>query len=104
MSCAEITRARRPCYDARHRGGSGVHAVEDFAAEGVEAVAAEEFGGGGQGITEASILLEEIAASGAAMNGASAVHLSIFGMNPVVNETTQGYMPPHWPCRRLVLA
>jgi acyl-CoA dehydrogenase len=43
----------------------------------------EEFGGGGQGIAEASIMLEEIAASGAAMNGCSAVHLSIFGMEPV---------------------
>ena len=43
----------------------------------------EEFGGGGQGITEASIMLEEIAASGAAMNGCSALHLSIFGMEPV---------------------
>ena len=42
-----------------------------------------EHGGGGQGITEASIMLEEIAASGAAMNGCSAVHLSIFGMEPV---------------------
>ena len=40
----------------------------------------EEYGGGGQGITEASIMLEEIAASGAAMNGCSAVHLSVFGM------------------------
>lgn len=43
----------------------------------------EEYGGGGQGITEASIMLEEIAASGAAMNGCSAIHLSIFGMEPV---------------------
>ncbi len=43
----------------------------------------EEFGGGGQGITEASVMLEEIAASGAAMNGCSAIHLSIFGMEPV---------------------
>ncbi|MCB0995216.1 MAG: acyl-CoA/acyl-ACP dehydrogenase [Acidimicrobiales bacterium] len=43
----------------------------------------EEYGGGGRGITEASIMLEEIAASGAAMNGCSAVHLSIFGMEPV---------------------
>lgn len=42
-----------------------------------------EFGGGGQGIAEAAIMLEEIAASGAAMNGCSAVHLSIFGMEPV---------------------
>jgi acyl-CoA dehydrogenase len=44
----------------------------------------EAFGGGGRGITEASIVLEEVAASGAAMNGCSALHLSIFGMNPVV--------------------
>ncbi len=43
----------------------------------------EEYGGGGQGITEASVMLEEIAASGAAMNGCSAIHLSIFGMEPV---------------------
>jgi acyl-CoA dehydrogenase len=48
----------------------------------------EEFGGGGQGITEASVLLEEVAASGAAMNGCSALHLSIFGMNPVVKHGT----------------
>ncbi|HEX4906346.1 MAG TPA: acyl-CoA dehydrogenase family protein [Acidimicrobiales bacterium] len=46
----------------------------------------EEWGGGGQGITEASIVLEEVAASGAAMNGCSALHLSIFGMNPVVKH------------------
>jgi acyl-CoA dehydrogenase len=44
----------------------------------------EEYGGGGQGITEASIVLEEVAASGACMNGASSIHLSIFGMHPVV--------------------
>jgi acyl-CoA dehydrogenase len=44
----------------------------------------EEFGGHGMGITEASILLEEVAASGAGMNGASSMHLSIFGMHPVI--------------------
>lgn len=44
----------------------------------------EAYGGGGQGISEASIVLEEVAASGACMNGASAIHLSIFGMHPVV--------------------
>jgi acyl-CoA dehydrogenase len=44
----------------------------------------EQYGGGGGGITEASIVLEEVAASGAAMNGATAIHLSVFGMNPVV--------------------
>jgi len=46
----------------------------------------EEFGGGGQGITEACIVLEEVARSGAAMNGASAIHLTIFGLNPVTKH------------------
>src|SRR3954449_10840014 len=57
----------------------------------------EEYGGGGQGITEASIVLEEVAASGAAMNGCSGIHLSIFGMNAVVKhgseEMRQKYLP-----------
>ena len=43
----------------------------------------EQYGGGGQGITEAALMLEEIAASGAAMNGCSPMHLSMFGMNCV---------------------
>ena len=46
----------------------------------------EKFGGGGLGITEASLLLEEVAASGAAMNGCSSMHLTIFGMNVVVKH------------------
>ena len=57
----------------------------------------EEYGGGGAGITEASILLEEVAASGAAMNGCSSIHLSIFGMNSVVKhgseEMKAAYLP-----------
>ncbi|MFJ8996210.1 acyl-CoA dehydrogenase family protein [Streptomyces sp. NPDC102279] len=44
----------------------------------------EQYGGHGFGITEASLLLEEVAASGAGMNGASSMHLSIFGMHPVI--------------------
>jgi acyl-CoA dehydrogenase len=55
------------------------------------------YGGGGLGITEASIVLEEVAASGAAMNGCSALHTSIFGMNPVVkhgsDELRDAYLP-----------
>jgi acyl-CoA dehydrogenase len=57
----------------------------------------EAFGGGGQGITEASIVLEEVAASGAAMNGASAMHLSIFGMNPVVKHGSQAMKETYLP-------
>ncbi|SNQ47718.1 Acyl-CoA dehydrogenase [Frankia canadensis] len=44
----------------------------------------EEHGGHGFGITEASLLLEEVSASGGGMNAASSMHLSIFGMHPVV--------------------
>src|SRR3954452_2532427 len=44
----------------------------------------EEYGGGGQGISEAAIMMREIARSGAAMNGCSALHLTVFGLNPVV--------------------
>lgn len=46
----------------------------------------EEYGGSGLGIVEAALLLEEVAASGAAMNGCSAMHLTIFGLNPVVKH------------------
>ncbi|MBA2608674.1 MAG: acyl-CoA/acyl-ACP dehydrogenase, partial [Actinobacteria bacterium] len=57
----------------------------------------EEFGGGGGGITEAAVVLQTVAASGAAMNGATALHLSIFGMNPVVKHGSdamkQKYLP-----------
>ena len=57
----------------------------------------EKYGGSGRGITEASIVLEEVAASGAAMNGCSGIHLSIFGMQPVIKygseEMKQKYLP-----------
>lgn len=44
----------------------------------------EQYGGGGQGITEGALVLNRVAASGAAMNGSSALHLTMFGLNPVV--------------------
>jgi acyl-CoA dehydrogenase len=44
----------------------------------------EQYGGGGQGIAEAALVLNRVAASGAAMNGSSAIHLTMFGLNPVV--------------------
>jgi acyl-CoA dehydrogenase len=48
----------------------------------------EEHGGSGLGITEASLLVEQIAASGAGMNGASAIHGMIFGIHPVIKHGT----------------
>ena len=49
----------------------------------------EQYGGSGLGLVEASILVQEIAASGAGMNGCSALHLTIFGMNPVVKHGSE---------------
>jgi acyl-CoA dehydrogenase len=46
----------------------------------------EEYGGSGLGVVEASLLMEEIAASGAAMNGCSALHISIFAFNIIAKH------------------
>lgn len=43
----------------------------------------EEHGGSGLGITEAALVMRTVAESGAGMTGASAVHINIFGLNPV---------------------
>src|SRR5687767_5101849 len=57
----------------------------------------EDFGGSGLGITDAAIIMRTIAESGAGMSGASAIHMNIFGLNPVVvfgNEEQRRRMLP----------
>ena len=49
----------------------------------------EEYGGSGLGITEAAIMMQAIAESGAGASGASAIHLNIFGLTPVVVYGTE---------------
>jgi acyl-CoA dehydrogenase len=44
----------------------------------------EEFGGAGLGITEAALMMQTIAETGAGFSGCSALHMNIFGLNPVV--------------------
>ncbi|HPU52723.1 MAG TPA: acyl-CoA dehydrogenase family protein, partial [Burkholderiaceae bacterium] len=57
-----------------------------------------EVGGAGLGITEAAIMMRTIAGSGAGMSGASAIHMNIFGLHPVVvngtEEQKQRWLPP----------
>lgn len=43
-----------------------------------------EYGGSELGIAEAAIMMQTISESGAGMTGASAVHMNIFGLEPVV--------------------
>jgi acyl-CoA dehydrogenase len=58
----------------------------------------EEYGGAGLGLVEASIMAQAIAQSGAGMSGASAVHINIFGLQPVVvygsDEQKRRFLPP----------
>jgi acyl-CoA dehydrogenase len=58
----------------------------------------EAYGGSGLGITEAAVMMQTIAASGAGFSGASAVHMNIFGLNPVVvygsDEQKRRMLPP----------
>lgn len=48
-----------------------------------------EYGGAGLGVTEAAIVEQEIAASGAGMNGCSAVHIGIFGFEPIIRHGSE---------------
>ena len=58
----------------------------------------QAYGGSGLGIGEAAIMMGAIAESGAGLSGASAVHMNIFGLNPVVRygteEQKQRMLPP----------
>src|SRR5665213_535294 len=58
----------------------------------------EEYGGSGLGITEAAVVMQAVAQSGAGFSGASAVHMNIFGRHPVVvfgtTEQQQRFLPP----------
>jgi acyl-CoA dehydrogenase len=56
------------------------------------------YGGAGLGISEAAVMMRAIAQSGAAMSGASAVHMNIFGLQPVTvfgtEEQKERFLPP----------
>jgi len=58
----------------------------------------KEYGGAGLGITEAALMMRTIAESGAGFSGASAIHMNIFGLNPVVvfgsAEQKRRFLPP----------
>jgi acyl-CoA dehydrogenase len=57
-----------------------------------------DYGGSGLGITEAAVLMQAVAESGAGFSGASAIHMNIFGLHPVVvfgsDEQKRRFLPP----------
>jgi len=58
----------------------------------------EEYGGSELGVTDAAVMMQAIAESGAGLSGASAIHMNIFGLNPVVvfgtAEQKRRMLPP----------
>ena len=60
-------------------------------------LAQPEYEGGGATIEDAALALQEIAASGAGINGCSTIHLSMFGFHPVVvhgsEDLKRRYLP-----------
>jgi acyl-CoA dehydrogenase len=58
----------------------------------------QEYGGSGLGIAEAALLMQAVAQSGAGFSGASAIHMNIFGLHPVVvfgtDEQKRRFLPP----------
>jgi acyl-CoA dehydrogenase len=70
-----------------------------FAEQGwVGVVIPEQYGGAGLGVLHAGMLLRTVANSAGAMNAASTMHLSIFGMGPVIHHGSEAmkekYLPP----------
>ncbi|MBI3433641.1 MAG: acyl-CoA/acyl-ACP dehydrogenase [Proteobacteria bacterium] len=57
-----------------------------------------DFGGSGLGATEAAVMMQAVAQSGAGMSGASALHMNIFGLSPVIRfasaEQKARMLPP----------
>ena len=57
-----------------------------------------EYGGAGLGISEACVMMEAVSGSGAGLSGASAIHMNVFGLHPVVthgsDEQKRRWLPP----------
>jgi acyl-CoA dehydrogenase len=70
-----------------------------FAEQGwVGIIVPEEYGGAGMGVMHAAVLLGTVAHSAGVQSAASALHISIFGLGPVIHHGSekmkQRYLPP----------
>ena len=102
--CEQIERLCAPFddhywFERDHDGAFPLDFVKAMADGGWLGIAMPEaYGGAGLGITEAALMMQTIAASGACLSGASAIHLNLFGPNVVVKfgteEQRQSVLPP----------
>ena len=49
----------------------------------------EQYGGSGLGVTEATVMMNEVAANGGGFAAASTIHINLFGPHPIVVEATE---------------
>ncbi|WAH36216.1 acyl-CoA dehydrogenase family protein [Alicyclobacillus dauci] len=57
----------------------------------------ERYGGMGLGVTEAALILHEVAASGAGMSGASAIHFCVFPPSPIIRHGNEQMKATYLP-------
>jgi len=85
---------------AKDRDGGFPHDFHRaFAEQGWLGIAIPQaYGGSGLGVTEAALMMQTVAESGAGLSGASALHMNIFGLSPVVafgsEEQKKRMLPP----------
>lgn len=84
----------------RDRGGEFPH---DFYAAMAKAgwlgiAIPEAYGGSGLGVTEAALMMQSVAETGACMSGCASFHINIFGLMPIVvfgtEEQKRRFLPP----------
>ena len=72
--------------------------VKAFAQAGwLGAIIPEAYGGSGLGVTEAALMLHDIAASGAGTSGCSPIHFYCFPPMPVIKHGTEGMKTKYLP-------
>lgn len=95
----------------REKDGSGTYPwdfVDAFASAGyMGTMVPAEYGGLGLGLTEAALLLREVAASGAGISGAAAIHFYMFPPAPVIHhgsDAMRGEFLPHVAAGKMLIA
>ena len=85
---------------ARDRDGAFPHEFRRAVAEGgwLGVAMPVEHGGSGLGVSEAAVMMHAVTDSAGAMSAASAIHINIFGPNPIVVAGTEAqkarFLPP----------
>src|ERR1700757_4742713 len=78
--------------------GSASAFPRNMAGAGSGLLVSRSYGGAGLGIMDAAIMMRTVSESGAGMSGASAIHMNVFGLNPVVvfgtKEQCERMLPP----------